>query len=144
MLLQNWLKRWWLKVPSPRIYSSIYAVVYSTAVAGGIFTYLFPPYTLLGELGELSTNIMGILFTVGGLIAAVAGTRGSWRLERIAIYAIMLSLSVYLMTVVQQAYQSDGHRYTQILAIVFAMFLFIVRLAMIWRYTYRPQPQPRG
>lgn len=139
MKVLDWYNFWWMKVPSPRIFSVIYTFVYMGAIAIGVLTYFYPPKTLLGALGPVSTDTMGILLFVGGLVAATGGARDAWRLERIGIFSIAIALLVYFATVIHNGLNSPGNYYTQLGAIYFSVALFIVRLAMIWRYTYKPK-----
>lgn len=143
MKLHGWLNTWWLKVPSPRLLSVLWAISYAVAILGGLLTYLFPPRTLLGHLDEFTTKGMGILLIVGGLIAAAAGTRVAWRLERIGISAMMLALGMYIATVVHNAMNTQGNYYTQIMGLVLAVMLFVIRLGFIRVYTYQPDPQKK-
>ena len=139
MGIRNWLKFWWVKVPHPRIFSVLFAGVYAVSVLTGLFTLFLPPQTLLGFAGDITVVITGLLFTGCGAIAAYAGTVQSWKLERIAIWGIMLGVFSYLVTVIHYATSNNANWYTLMGIFVFAFLLFIVRLAMIWRYSFNPR-----
>lgn len=142
MKLNRWLRTWWLLVPSPRVFSILYAVTYFFTILGGIMTYFYPPYSLQEYLTTLSINLICFSYAFGGLVAAYAGAKGAWKLERIAIYSIMLAILVYGATVLHNANWSAGNYYAQLLVIVLAFMLFVVRLAMIWQLTYKPRTLP--
>ena len=142
MKLNTWLHTWWLRVPSPRVFSVLYAITYFLTVVGGIMTFFYPPYTLQEYLTTLSINLICFFYVLGGIVAAYAGTMGAWKLERIAIYCIMLAVVVYGATVLHNANWSAGNYYAQLLVIALAFMLFVVRLAMIWRLTYKPRTFP--
>ncbi len=139
LTINSWLHTWWLRVPEPRIYSFLYAGAYFVSILGGVLTAMFPPQTLLGLVGQGTMQLMGILMVVGGIIGAIGGTREAWKFERIGIYSILLGLGAYLWIVSHLAIFASGSRFAQLTAIVLAVILFLVRLAMIWRYTYRPR-----
>lgn len=139
MKLLEWYNFWWMKLPTPRVFSLLYTMVYVGAITVGILTYFFPPPSLLGSLGSVSTKMMGILFVMGGIVGGLGGARDAWRLERIGIFSISLSLLAYLATMIHFGLNASGNYYTQLGAIYFSIILFAVRLAMIWRYTYRPE-----
>ena len=139
LIMRDWLHTWWLKVPEPRIFSFIYAIAYFVCIIGGLATYMYPPQTLLGLVGQGTMQTMGIIMVVGGTIGAVGGTREAWKFERLGIYSILLGLGAYLWIVSHLAIFDSGSRFAQLTAIVLAVILFLVRLAMIWRYTYRPR-----
>ena len=136
---KEWLNFWWLKIPEPRSFSVLYAFAYLGCVLGGILTFFFPPLTLLGSAGPSVMSTLGILLALGGIIAAVGGTREAWRFERIGIYTILMGLWGYYIVVTHTAINSTGFRYTQLTVIYLATLLFMVRLIMIWQYSFKPR-----
>lgn len=136
---KDWYMYWWLKIPEPRAYSFIYAVAYLSSIAWGTLVFFFPPTTLLGSAGHVTMTLMGLSYMLGGLVGAIGGTFEAWKLERLGVYLILMGLVSYMVVVVHTAFNSDGYRYAQIMVISLAILLYLMRLAMVWRYTFKPR-----
>lgn len=139
MLLKNWLNYWWLRVPEPRVFSVIYTFAYMGGILGGILVYFYPPVTMLDTFGDVTMKIIGLLWMGGSIIGAIAGAREAWKLERLGVYAILLGVFGYYSIVIYLGLHQTGSRWAQLTVIYFALLLFILRLAHIWQYTYKPR-----
>lgn len=136
---KDWYMHWWIKIPEPRAYSFIYALAYFGCIGWGTLVFFFPPTTLLGSAGQLTMSLMGFSYILGGLVGAIGGTMEAWKLERLGIYLILMGLTAYHVIVLHTAFNSSGYRYAQMMAIYLAILLFILRLIMIWRYSFKPR-----
>ncbi|MFA5608120.1 MAG: hypothetical protein WDA07_13200 [Leucobacter sp.] len=139
--IQDWFRYWWLKVPDPRIISIIVGTVYLFGffLLGGVGTLTNPPVTIIGEVGEVTMTTVGFLFLVGAVIGMIGGTLDHWELERVGVVTMGLGALVYAYIVISLHYTSTGSRLTQLAMILAGLGFLGLRLAMIWRYDYKPR-----
>ena len=134
---------WWTRIPTPRAISVITAVAYTASVFTGVVTLLMAPqvYEVVG--GALTLVFSGWFWILGGLLGMVAGTFEFWQLERVAIAGISWALISYAYVVI--ALQIDpevggqSSRLTQFGVILIALAFLAIRMAMIWRYHFKPR-----
>lgn len=134
---------WWTRVPTPRAISVITAVAYAASVFTGVVTLLMAPQ-VYAVVGGAPTLVFASWFWIlGGLIGMVAGTFEFWQLERVAIATISWALVSYAYVVI--ALQLDpeiggqSSRLTQFGVILIALAFLATRMAMIWRYPFKPR-----
>lgn len=139
--LRDWFRFWWLKVPDPRIVSMIVGSVYAAAffLLGGVGTLLKPPLSIVGEVGTLTMTTVGCLFLVGSVVGMIGGALDHWELERVGIAAMGVGSLVYAYIVLTLHFTSSGSRLTQLGMLTAAAGFLALRLAMIWRYDYKPR-----
>ena len=138
------LREWWRRVPEPRIISTITTVLYAVILLTGIATAASPPRSLLGVFGEVTMQVLAWLFIVGAVVGMIGGALDFWQLERVGLAGMMLGLVSYAVTVGILQHIGDGSRFTQLGVILAAMFALIFRLALIWRYPWKPDTGPVG
>lgn len=129
----------WVKVPTPRAISVITAIAYTSAVFTGVVTMVNPPLTYTVAAGDLALFLMSLFMLGGGLLGMVAGTFEFWQLERVAISAMMWALCAYAYVVLAIHFTEEGSRLTQFGVIAIALSFLAVRMAMIWRYPFKPR-----
>lgn len=139
--LRDWLRFWWLKVPDPRIISILVGTVYAVAflLLGGVGTLVAPPQTIVGEVGERTMIAVGCLFLLGAVVGMIGGTLDHWELERVGIAFMTVGALVYAYIVFTLHFTSSGSRLTQLAMLTAAVGFLALRLAMIWRYDYKPR-----
>ena len=132
---------WWTRVPEPRAVSVICSIAYFAAAATGLVTILVPPTTLIGFAGEITMFFVGWFLLTGGVLGMVAGALDFWQLERVAITSMAWGLITYeyIIASLHFANPESGSRLTQIGVIVMAMAFLAIRMAMIWRYPFKPR-----
>ena len=136
----GWIRFWWLKVPEPRVVSLISGALYSVMVITGLFTLFLPPQTYQGVFADLVIQLVGYFFIGGGIVGIVGGTLDFWQLERVGVSAMLLGLGFYLYIVANLQVMSDsGNRFTQMGVMVSLGVSLMMRMAMIWRYPYKPR-----
>lgn len=138
--LVGWLQTWWLRVPRPRELSVAFTVLYSLAFSTGLVTLLMPPLSLSREVGgpQVMASV-GVMLSLGALIAMGGGAREAWQLERIGLWLMSCALSIYAVIVLTLHFTSTGSRLTQLGVVCMALAAFLIRYLMIWRFNYRPR-----
>lgn len=140
---RDWLRSWWLKVPDPRIISIIVATVYGGAffALGGIGTLTAPPLSITETVpqGDMVMLGVGVLFLAGSIVGMIGGTLDHWELERVGIGAMGAAALLYAYIVITLHLSSSGSRLTQLAMLTAGIGFLALRLAMIWRYDYKPR-----
>lgn len=137
----DWFRFWWLKVPDPRIVSIIVGIVYATAffTLGGLGTLIAPPQSIVGEVGSRTMIAVGCLFLIGSVVGMIGGALDHWELERVGIAFMLVGAIVYSYIVLTLHFTMSGSRLTQLGMLTAAIGFLLLRLAMIWRYDYKPR-----
>lgn len=131
---------WWYKVPEPRVVSLVTGFVYLVFLATGVVTVLSPPVSVEGIFGEFTMQVVGSFLIGGSVIGIVGGVRDFWALERVGIVGMGFGLMSYFYMVLSlQGVVGSGSRFTQLGVILAALGFLILRLSLIWRYTYKPR-----
>lgn len=139
-VIKAWFATWWLKVPEPRDISIAYSFIYFGMFLTGLVTIINPPSTIKAAVGPFLMGWMGVLLTVGAILAMYAGTLENWLLERIGLGFILGALACYIGLIVSLHFTESGSRLTQLGVVGFAAVgAFIVRYLLIRGYTYRPR-----
>lgn len=139
-VVAEWLRSWWLRVPTPRELSMAFTALYLLAFGAGIVTLLYPPTSLSREVGGPGVMAsVGVLLLFGSVTAMYGGAREHWKVERIGLAVCAGALLVYAGIVLALHFQSTGSRLTQLFVIGMALVAFLVRFLMIWRFTFRPR-----
>lgn len=130
---------WVQRIPEPRIPNLIVGAAYLSFTLGGAVTLITPPRSLLGIYGMTVMMLVGVFFLVGGLIGILAGTREFWQLERAGIATMGAGVATYSYIVIVLQVTEAGSRLTQLSVLLVALCFLALRLAMIWRYDYKPR-----
>lgn len=136
--IKGWLNTWWLRFPEPRELSMLWSVMYAISIATGALALTLPPRSVTGMIGDVAISLIGVFLLVGAGIAAIAGARDYWRLERLGILAQGAAWGMYLITVVAMQVTGDGSRFVQMGAIATALCAISARYLLIRVYTYKP------
>lgn len=133
------VRAWLARIPEPRTISTVLTVAYVAFVLTGLATLILPPQSIVGAIGEVSMALVGWFFLAGGLIGMWAGSIEFWQLERVGITSMGAGLLAYAYIVATLHFTTEGSRLTQLGVIVIAGCLLVLRLAMIWRYDFKPR-----
>lgn len=137
--VDTWLRFWWLKVPKPRVVSMITGVGYLILTLTGVATLVIPPQTYVGATGPLLMNLVGVFLTGGGLVGMIGGMGDFWQLERVGIAAMVVGVGAYSFIMWVLHNTTEGSRLTQEGMIGAALVFLFLRLALIWRYDFKPR-----
>ena len=133
----TWFNEWWIRVPEPRFINLLFGACYLIAVIDGAMLITSPADLHVVNDGTLL--LVGWFMVLGGFLSMVTGTMEIWKLERVGIASILAGLLSYGSLILHFDQLSIGVKATELGIITFACALFVVRLAMIWGYTYRPR-----
>lgn len=139
--MTSWLQEWWIRVPMPRELSVAFTLLYSLALATGIFTLVWPPLSLSREVGgpQVMASV-GLLLILGALLSMWGGAREHWKVERIGLWFMSSALLIYAgIALALHVGSETGSRLTQVGVIAMALVAFLVRYLMIWRFSFRPR-----
>lgn len=129
---------WWYHIPEPRVVSILTGIAYLTFMATGIVTIMFPPKSIEGLAGSVTMQLVG-WFCIGGAVIGIIGESSDfWQLERVGIATLAAGLATYA-AIISTLHVIEGGRLTQLGIISIAMMLLALRLAMIWRYPFKPR-----
>lgn len=131
--------RVWVSIHEPRVVKALYFGVHTLTFLTGLITLIDPPQSIGGVLGSWLTTVWSISLIVGGLGAALSVFPGWWWSERLGSVLALLGLGIYALTVLYLHLSDSGSRLTQIGMILIASFVFLVRMAMIRKYTFEPR-----
>lgn len=137
--VDEWLKFWWQKVPEPRVISFIMGVAYFFFLVTGVVTIFIPPQTYDGVASELLMNLVGWSLVVGSIVGVIGGSKDFWQLERVGIVAMAVGVGFYGFIISMLHATLEGSRLTQLGMIALVLLLLALRMAMIWRYDFRPR-----
>ena len=137
--LETWFKFWWLRIPEPRIVSMITGFGYLILVLTGLATLLLPPQTYIGATGPLLMTLVGWFLVGGGAVGLLGGMRDFWHLERVGIAAMIVGVGAYSFIIWVLHATTEGSRLTQEGMIGAALVFLFLRLALIWRYDFKPR-----
>lgn len=84
-------------------------------------------------------TLVGVFFLAGGIIGMIAGARDFWQLERAGIAAMGAGLAAYAYIITVLHVTEQGSRLTQLSILIVALCMLALRLAMIWRYDFKPR-----
>ena len=131
--------RVWVSIHEPRVVKAIYFGVYLLTLTTGVITLIDPPQSIGGVLGSWLTTVWSISLIVGGLGAALSVFPGWWWSERLGSVLALLGLGIYALIVLYLHLSDSGPRLTQLGMILIASCVFLVRMAMIRKYTFEPR-----
>lgn len=129
----------WTRVPQPRAISVITGIGYFAAAFTGALTIIVPPHPITEVADTLLLGMVGWFMFVGGIVGMLAGAFDFWQLERAAIGLMGWGLITYLYFVLVLTLEGELNKITQLGIIAMALSFLAVRLAMIWRYPFKPR-----
>lgn len=132
------LKSLWFKIKEPRVISVLYFFIYLVMLVGGISSFIDPPATILGEMGDVTMYSLGSLLTAGGAIGSFASLPGIWWLERIAVASIGAAASLYAVIVLTLHLTQPGNRILQLSFVLSIIIMQLVRWHRIHERPYDP------
>lgn len=106
-------KRIWQLLQEPRVITAITAGCWAVGISIGVVTLLWPPLTILGMIGHMTT-VMAIGMIMGGTLGLVGCLSGWWWIERMGIIAAGTATAIYAYTLLALHFGSDGSRLTQL------------------------------
>lgn len=129
----------WLRIHQPRVISALYCAIYLALAYAGITSFIAPPRSVEGVIGQVAVTTLALLLVLGGLLGAPAALRGIWWLERIAVASIAFSASIYGAIVLTLEIQSStGNRQLQLMFILVVLLMQAVRWHRIRVRPYDP------
>lgn len=138
--VRGFFKFWWNKIPEPQVISLITGVVYSIFLFAGVMTIFNPPVSIEGVFGDVVMQYVGYFFVGGSLVGIVGGVLDRWEVERVGVVGMAIGVMSYLYIVIQlQIAAESGSRFTQMGLILVSLGFLALRLALIWRYPFKPR-----
>lgn len=135
----NWFSYWWIKVPEPRFINLVFGVSYLAAFGSGVYILFSPSIGHISFANESTMIIIGWFLIIGGFVSMVAGTIEAWKIERISLSMMMLALVAFGLLAIGYPGIHPSIKAAMVTLVVCSLSLFVVRLAMIWGFTYRPR-----
>lgn len=137
------LRSLWHRVHEPRVIAVAMCVGYVALAVGGASALLNPPTSIEGQIGATAMATLAGLLTFGGVIGAVAVLPGRYWLERNAVLAIGVAVSIYALIVATlQVTSTSGNRILQLSILLFAAAGLVVRWQRIKDRPYDPDRPP--
>lgn len=137
---ENIFLRLWRRINEPRFVSIVSFVFYVVAFFVASYSFVHPPGSLVGELGEVTMRTLLALLTLGSGIGAIAVLPGWNYLEKIGIAANSLAMILYMFIVLTLHFTTPGNRLLQSL-VIFGLLVHAcaVRWYRIKSRPYRPE-----
>lgn len=129
----------WRSIAEPRHLKIAFLVAYIITLYMGTVTFLFPPASIAGALGDPLVGWMAFFLILSGLIGIVTVLPGWWASERLGIYSAFVGLTIYGGVALALQIVEGGSRLTQLGVIGLALVLFIVRLLLIRKHDFEPK-----
>lgn len=138
--VRTWLRKWWLRVPEPRVFSVGWGVAYLMLGCAGVSALVAPPYAVSADASRLDIAVaLGGLNLIGMAIAMVAGYKDFWQGERLGISLMLAAAAIYASLVLYQDVQTVDSLALQFFYLAFVVVILGIRLLMIRWFTYRPR-----
>lgn len=138
--VRGFFKFWWNKIPEPQMVSLITGAVYLVFFTTGLVTLLNPPTSIEGVFGTFTMQMVGYFLIGGALVGIIGGMRNWWEVERVGIGGMSIGVLTYLYIVIElQLASESGSRFTQMGIILTALGFLALRMALIWRYPFKPR-----
>lgn len=138
--LYGFLRFWWNKIPEPQMVSLITGAVYLVFLTNGLVTIFNPPTSIEGVFGTFTMQMVGYFLIGGALVGIIGGMRNWWEIERAGIGGMSIGVLTYLYIVIElQLASESGSRFTQMGIILTALGFLALRMALIWRYPFKPR-----
>src|SRR5699024_7097478 len=130
--------RAWTKVHQPRVISSLYCVIYTLLLLGGISALIDPPRSIEGAIGASAMTTLALLLVLGGSLGAPSALLGAWWLERIAVLSIGVSAGIYGVIIGVLDATGEDNRQLQLSMVLVVLLMQAVRWHRIRQRPYDP------
>lgn len=137
---QRRLARSWAKlIDHPRL-RPLWCVVYLVTIYGGLQAIFNPPVSITSYDGGFAALCIGLLMTLGGIIAGGAVWSRWWKLERLGIGFAVAGVGIYTAVIIGiDMGSAEGTRQLQISVFAIAALLYFIRWAGIKGWDYEPR-----
>lgn len=134
------VSRIWHYVEEPKNVTLVQAfVVYLAAIIGGILSFIYPPSTTSIILGDFLVAAVSTLMVIGGSFGIATSIIGWWWVERtLGIGLLGLGLLLYIYSVAEAQWLSDGNRWMQLTWLTIAAGGLVIRWMRIRKSNYDP------
>lgn len=132
-------KRVYMGLLEPRVVTAIHGVAYVILTVAGILSLIFLPEKVADSGGgQLLASMIAVFLVTGGGGGVVTILRGDQWAERFAVWALIVGVTAYWLTVGIAALLLPGAQFMGVVGWTLTLILLILRLHWILDKPHRP------